>query len=91
MAAVETASAASCPPVVRLVFYNGASEYTLVKLDSEFVVDHKEDAENSAFNWAKDKWLAVALEVDGKVERFANNEHVVMKVSTMSTILRAHT
>jgi hypothetical protein len=89
MAEIETAAAASCPPVVRLVFFNGASEYELTKLHAECVVDHQEDAKNSAFDWSAKKWLAVALEVDGKLERFANNEHVVMKVSTNCTVMQA--
>lgn len=68
------------PPSVRLVLYQGASEYELTSIHSAYIIQHVEDARSKAFSWSSKLWLAIALEVDGALQKFQGSEHVVMKV-----------
>lgn len=67
---------------MRLVLYQGASSYRLSTIHNEYDIEQKA-ASSKVFEISKDWWLAVALEVDGKVVPFKTTEHVHLTIADL--------
>jgi hypothetical protein len=61
------------PERARLVLYQGESEYKICSILNEYEIEQQQTSDK-IFQLSAEWWLAVALEVDGEIVRFQNNE-----------------